>query len=85
MKRRTITAALVAALGASLAATAAPADAAVTSASIDGASATLNLDGADDNVTVSVYLTSSCRNQETCQSSNWMAGEPRAIVNVDGP
>jgi Ca2+-binding RTX toxin-like protein len=54
MKRPTIVAALVAALGTSLAATAVPAGAAVSSASINGTTATLNLDGADDNVTVSV-------------------------------
>jgi len=54
MKRSRIHAALVAALAASLAATAVPAQAAVSSASINGLTATLNLDGADDNVTVSV-------------------------------
>ena len=54
MKRMRILAALGAALAASLAATAGPADAAVASASIQGATATLNLDGAEDNVTVSV-------------------------------
>src|SRR5688572_10124476 len=54
MKRVRIMAALGAALAATFAATAAPAEAAVGSASIDGATATLNLDGADDNVTVSV-------------------------------
>src|SRR5690349_4980719 len=47
-------AALAAALMASLAANALPADAAATSASISGTSATLNLDGANDNETVSV-------------------------------
>jgi hypothetical protein len=54
VKRPTILAALVATLGASLAATAVPAGAAVSSASINGTTATLNLDGADDNVTVTV-------------------------------
>src|SRR5829696_2555209 len=54
MKRMRILAALGAALFASLAASAAPAQAAVSSASIVGGTATLNLDGADDNVTVSV-------------------------------
>ena len=54
MKRIKILAALGAALVASLAATAGPAEAAVVSASIDGGTATLDLDGADDNVTVSV-------------------------------
>jgi Ca2+-binding RTX toxin-like protein len=54
MKRMTTLPALGAALAASIAATATPADAAVTSASIDGGAATLNLDGADDSVTVSV-------------------------------
>src|SRR5215208_1755368 len=54
MKRMRILAALGAALAASFAATAAPAQAAVVSASIEGETATLNLDGADDNVTVSV-------------------------------
>jgi hypothetical protein len=49
-----ILAALGAAMAASFAATAVPAQAAVSSASIDGGTATLNLDGADDNVTVSV-------------------------------
>jgi Ca2+-binding RTX toxin-like protein len=53
-KRMRILAALGAALAASLAATAVPAQAAVSSASIVGTTATLNLDGADDNVTVSV-------------------------------
>jgi Ca2+-binding RTX toxin-like protein len=46
--------ALVAAIAASFAISAAPANAAVSSASIVGKTATLNLDGADDNVTVSV-------------------------------
>ena len=54
MKRMTILAALGAALAASFAATAIPAEAAVSSASLDETTATLNLDGADDNVTVSV-------------------------------
>ena len=54
MKRMRILAALGAALAASFAATALPAQAAVGSASIDELTATLNLDGADDNVTVSV-------------------------------
>src|SRR5215204_3109256 len=54
MKRMRILAALGAALAASFAATATPAQAAVSSASIDGLTATLDLDGADDNVTVSV-------------------------------
>jgi Ca2+-binding RTX toxin-like protein len=54
MKRMRILAALGAALAASLAATAIPAEAAVGSASIEGETATLNLDGANDNVTVSV-------------------------------
>ena len=54
MKRMRILAALGAALAASFAATATPAQAAVASASIQGGTATLNLDGADDNVTVSV-------------------------------
>jgi Ca2+-binding RTX toxin-like protein len=54
MKRMRILAALGAALAASLAATAVPAQAAVSSASLDETTATLNLDGADDNVTVSV-------------------------------
>jgi Ca2+-binding RTX toxin-like protein len=54
MKRKTILAALAAALAASFAATAVPAEAAVSSASISGTTATLNLDTADDNVTVSV-------------------------------
>jgi Ca2+-binding RTX toxin-like protein len=54
MKRMRILAAFGAALAASVAATAAPAQAAVSSATIDGLTATLNLDGADDNVTVSV-------------------------------
>jgi Ca2+-binding RTX toxin-like protein len=53
-KRIRVLAALGAALAASLAATAVPAEAAVSSASINGTTATLNLDGADDNVTVSV-------------------------------
>src|SRR5215207_5484959 len=53
-KRIRTVAALGAALAASFAATAAPAQAAVVSASIEGETATLNLDGADDNVTVSV-------------------------------
>ena len=54
MKRMRILAALGAALAASFAATAVPAEAAVGSASVDDLTATLNLDGADDNVTVSV-------------------------------
>ena len=54
MKPKTILAALGAAVAASFAATAVPAQAAVSSASIVGTTATLNLDGADDNVTVSV-------------------------------
>ena len=54
MKRTRILAALGAALAASFAATAVPADAAVGSASVVDLTATLNLDGADDNVTVSV-------------------------------
>ena len=54
MKPRMILAALAAAVAASFAATAVPAQAAVSSASIDGGTATLTLDGADDNVTVSV-------------------------------
>ena len=54
MKRMRILAALGAALAASFAATAAPAEAAVGSATFDGLTATLNLDGAEDNVTVSV-------------------------------
>jgi Ca2+-binding RTX toxin-like protein len=54
MKPKTILAALGAAVAASFAATAGPAQAAVSSASIVGTTATLNLDGADDNVTVSV-------------------------------
>src|SRR5215207_1911085 len=54
MKRMRILAALSAALAASFAATAIPAEAAVSSASLDETTATLNLDGADDNVTVSV-------------------------------
>jgi Ca2+-binding RTX toxin-like protein len=53
-KRIRTVAALGAALAASFAATALPAEAAVSSASIEGETATLNLDGADDNVTVSV-------------------------------
>ena len=52
--RMTIVAALGVTLAASLAASAAPAQAAVSSASIDQGTATLNLDGADDNVTVSI-------------------------------
>src|SRR5436305_5089818 len=54
MKPKMILAALGAAVAASFAATAVPAQAAVSSASIVGTTATLNLDGADDNVTVSV-------------------------------
>ena len=54
MKRTRILAALGAALAASFAATAVPAEAAVGSASVVDLTATLNLDGADDNVTVSV-------------------------------
>ncbi len=54
MKRPTKLAALVAAVAASLAAGAVPAQAAVSSASINDLTATLNLDGAADNVTVSV-------------------------------
>src|SRR5215207_6828523 len=54
MRRTTKLAALTAALAASFAATAVPAQAAVTSASTNDLSATLKLDGADDNVTVSV-------------------------------
>ena len=54
MRRTTILTTLVAALAASFAVTAAPADAAVSSASVNGTTATLTLDGADDNVTVSV-------------------------------
>ena len=54
MKPRLILAALGAAVAASFAVTAVPAQAAVSSASIDGGTVTLNLDGADDNVTVSV-------------------------------
>src|SRR5947199_409890 len=54
MKPKTILAALGAAVAASFAATAVPAQAAVSSASIAGGFATLNLDAADDNVTVSV-------------------------------
>ena len=54
MKRMRILAALGAALAASFAATALPAQAAVSSASVDDLTATLNLDGADDNVTVAV-------------------------------
>jgi Ca2+-binding RTX toxin-like protein len=54
MKPKTIMAALGAALAASFAATAVPAEAAVSSASINGTTATLNLDSADNNVTVSV-------------------------------
>ena len=45
---------LIAALAASVAATAVPAHAAVSAASIDGLTATLNFDDANDNVTVSV-------------------------------
>src|SRR5437763_15232936 len=54
VKPMTILAALGAAVAASFAATAVPAQAAVSSASIAGGFATLNLDAADDNVTVSV-------------------------------
>jgi len=54
VKTSTTLAALTAALAASFAATAVPAQAAVSSASINDLTATLNLDGADDNVTVSV-------------------------------
>src|SRR5687768_16599394 len=54
MKRMRILAALGAALAASFATTAGPAEAAVDSAFIDGGTATLDLDAADDNVTVSV-------------------------------
>ncbi len=54
MKLKSILAALGAAVAASFAATAVPAQAAVTSASITGTTATLNLDNADNNVTVSV-------------------------------
>src|SRR5262245_65927808 len=54
MKRPTILAALLAAVAASFAVSAGPANAAVSSASIQGEAATLNLDGANDNVTVSV-------------------------------
>ena len=54
VKPATILAALAAALAASFAVTAVPAQAAVSSASIVGGVATLNLDGADDNVSVSV-------------------------------
>ena len=58
MKPKTILAALGAAVAASFASTAVPAQAAVSSASIVGGVATLNLDGADDNVTVSVLRVS---------------------------
>ena len=54
MRRTTKLAALAAALAASFAVTAVPAEAAVSSASINNLTATLNLDGAADNVTVSV-------------------------------
>jgi Ca2+-binding RTX toxin-like protein len=54
MKRIRILAALGAALAATFAATALPAEAAVSSASVVDLTATLNLDGADDNVTISV-------------------------------
>src|SRR5436305_219706 len=54
MKPKTILAALGAAVAASFAAVAVPAQAAVSSASIVGTTATLNLDAANDNVTVSV-------------------------------
>src|SRR5436305_1449987 len=54
MKPKTILAALGAAVAASFAAVAVPAQAAVSSASIVGTTATLNLDAANDYVTVSV-------------------------------
>src|SRR5262245_30097228 len=54
VKRPTTVIALLAAVGATFAATALPAQAAVSSATINGQVATLNLDGANDNVTVSV-------------------------------
>ena len=54
MKPKTILAMLGAAVAASFAATAVPAQAAVSSASTVGTTATLNLDAANDNVTVSV-------------------------------
>jgi Ca2+-binding RTX toxin-like protein len=54
VKRPTTLIALIAALGATFAATALPAQAAVSSATISGQVATLNLDGANDSVTVSV-------------------------------
>ena len=54
MKSLAILPALAAAVAASFAVSAAPAQAAVTTASVVGKTATLNLDGADDNVTVSV-------------------------------
>ncbi len=54
MRRMRIWAALGAVLAASLAGTAAPAEAAVASARVVDLTATLSLDGADDNVTVAV-------------------------------
>src|SRR5215208_180649 len=65
MKRMRILTALGAALAASFAATAAPAQAAVVSASIEGETATLNLDGADDNVIVSLAGGLLVHNQST--------------------
>jgi Ca2+-binding RTX toxin-like protein len=88
MRRTTILAALGAALAASFAATAVPADAAVSSASINGATATLNLDGADDNVTVSVSGGLLVHGQTTgglSSGSDWDSATPNdQTVPADG-
>ena len=88
MKRTTILAALSAALAASIAATAVPAQAAVSSASINDLTATLNLDGADDNVTVSVVGGLLVHGQTTgglASGSDWDSGTPNnQTVPADG-
>jgi Ca2+-binding RTX toxin-like protein len=88
MKRTRILAALGAALAASFAASAVPAEAAVDSASIGAATATLNLDGADDNVTVSVVGGLLVHGQTTGglnSGSDWdSANEGTQTVAADG-
>jgi Ca2+-binding RTX toxin-like protein len=88
MKRTRILAAIGAALAASFAASAVPAEAAVDSASIGAATATLNLDGADDNVTVSVVGGLLVHGQTTGglnSGSDWdSANEGTQTVAADG-
>ena len=88
MRRTTTLASLVAALAASLAATAIPAQAAVNSASINDLTATLNLDGADDNVTVSVSGGLLVHGQTTgglASGSDWDSATPNnQTVPADG-